>query len=916
VIAVQHVNDFLDKLEHVQPSGTNEYTARCPSHEDRTSSLSVGVGDDDRVLVNCFAGCTAEQIAKAVGLEMKDLFPPRESVPHLAPRVKAKPKPSKTRPLTDAELEAVKRKLSPIQPGCAAHGELEDRGLLDGPLEVYQVGDDLVFEVRGHDGKAWQHKRRFSGKNPKQRYGYLATGLGSPAWCSPEYGSRDAVLVVEGELNAAAAHLALERAGLSFDVQGIAGAEALPHAQGIRGREVTLYADDDDAGRKALEKWAGFALEHGAIGVWVLESLPYPEDFCDRHATLSEWLPAALENAKEFAPEPVLGHLVSGFPEIQINDRFLRDIAADSLKALEAANEPPFLFRRGGTVIRVVEADTLEIKHLDAAGLKGVLDRAADFIAVKEKTVNGKPVRDAKPARPPADLAPDLLARADTMTLPKLNQLASSPVFVRGGELVGIDGYHANSGTLLRLEGLTGVRSDIPVADALAFLRHELLIDFPFADARAGFAHTLAALFQQFVRQLIDGPTPLYLIEAPTRGSGKGLLCDVLSLVTTGSRAHVMVKTKDGDELEKRVTSMLLTGARVILLDNVHELSGATLAAALTATIWRGRLLGKSEMLTLPNNALWLATGNNISLDDDMPRRIIPIRLDPGVERPEYRAGFKHTNLPEWAARNRSDLVSACVSIVQSWVNAGMPEGKQSLGTYESWARVLGGILEHAGVDGFLTGRQALYETANAEPNEWAAVLFRLHQTHADKRFNARDALEAMRTEKALTNLWAGRNDLGSVRAVGKAMTSHRDRVFDGLRLEVRYNTAKKINEFLVTTAGTGNLTPLTPYIGDPGVLDSESGTGLAKSNPVPNPVKVRGYESNPVKSTGLQNPNPVPENAHHTADTDKVRGLRGYKPGPSDFEKTDSEWFAQLDTEEAAGRFEPNELETDAVTL
>jgi hypothetical protein len=53
------------------------WMAKCPAHEDRTASLSVGEGRDGRVLLSCFAGCSVYAITSAVGIELTDLFPPR-----------------------------------------------------------------------------------------------------------------------------------------------------------------------------------------------------------------------------------------------------------------------------------------------------------------------------------------------------------------------------------------------------------------------------------------------------------------------------------------------------------------------------------------------------------------------------------------------------------------------------------------------------------------------------------------------------------------------------------------------------------------------------------------------------------------------------------------------------------------------
>lgn len=68
---------IISRLERVHRSGRG-YTARCPAHEDRTASLSVGEGHDGRVLLNCFAGCGAAAVVDALGMQVADLFERRE----------------------------------------------------------------------------------------------------------------------------------------------------------------------------------------------------------------------------------------------------------------------------------------------------------------------------------------------------------------------------------------------------------------------------------------------------------------------------------------------------------------------------------------------------------------------------------------------------------------------------------------------------------------------------------------------------------------------------------------------------------------------------------------------------------------------------------------------------------------------
>jgi hypothetical protein len=68
----------LARVQGVRRNGTG-WTARCPAHDDRTPSLSIAQGDDGRVLLKCHAGCTHKEIAAALGIEERELFPPTEA---------------------------------------------------------------------------------------------------------------------------------------------------------------------------------------------------------------------------------------------------------------------------------------------------------------------------------------------------------------------------------------------------------------------------------------------------------------------------------------------------------------------------------------------------------------------------------------------------------------------------------------------------------------------------------------------------------------------------------------------------------------------------------------------------------------------------------------------------------------------
>lgn len=73
---------LLQHLSKVKRTGQGRYIACCSAHEDKSASLSIRELDDGKVLVHCFAGCSVHEIVAAVGLEISDLFPPRDNEQH------------------------------------------------------------------------------------------------------------------------------------------------------------------------------------------------------------------------------------------------------------------------------------------------------------------------------------------------------------------------------------------------------------------------------------------------------------------------------------------------------------------------------------------------------------------------------------------------------------------------------------------------------------------------------------------------------------------------------------------------------------------------------------------------------------------------------------------------------------------
>ncbi|WP_428194411.1 hypothetical protein [Deinococcus saxicola] len=182
---------------------------------------------------------------------------------------------SRVRPVGARELLSVTRKLRAVTSGSPQAAELSRRGLWPpGPLQTYALGSTLAFVLRGPCGRVFNLKQRsLTGRG---RYWKACAGGGAPAWCSPGYGHAGRVLLVEGELNAAAASKAL---GEGWDVQGLGGADTWPFLEGL-GREVWIYGDGDAPGEALRARLFDLAHACGSPRVRVIPPLD-GQDFCD-----------------------------------------------------------------------------------------------------------------------------------------------------------------------------------------------------------------------------------------------------------------------------------------------------------------------------------------------------------------------------------------------------------------------------------------------------------------------------------------------------------------------------------------------------------------------------------------------------------------------------------------------------------
>lgn len=426
------------------------------------------------------------------------------------------------------------------------------------------------------------------------------------------------------------------------------------------------------------------------------------------------------------------------------NGRQLDEVVLDAVGALAAANHPPTMFVRAGQLARLRqdEDDRPLIEALRSDHVRLSLSESATWWRAHK---DGGLVATS----PPVDVAATVLARGE-WPFPALAGVVELPVLRHDGTFATDHGYDAHTRLYHWHRGKPyAAVPEAPTPEELAgsvAMIDDLLGDFPW-DTAADRANAWALLLTPLVRAIV-GQVPMALIDAPEPGTGKGLLVKACSIVTTGRAAALMAWPSSEEELEKKVTAALMNGSTVVVFDNVEGvIKSPTLAAVLTADSWQGRILGRSEMVLVPNRATWAATGNNIDVGGDLARRCYRIRLDARQAQPWLRTGFRHTDLEGWALAQRGELLHALCTIVRSWWVAGRPQATTlpAMGGYASWVRTIGGILAHAGVGHFLANLADFHASADREAASWEAFLTQWHDELGEEAVTVADLIAKMR---------------------------------------------------------------------------------------------------------------------------------------------------------------------------
>lgn len=770
------ISTILDRLKDARPEGSG-YVALCPAHEDRDPSLRVSEGDDGRVLLVCRAGCDVRKIVEALKLEMKDLFPRRN--------------------LAIASRESAERDPLGAQAGLRGWSR-------EALVALGAVGEkrEVRFPMRSAEGEVvgWRRRRADGGTFPNGKKATTVrgghNGLIAP-WPIPVEG---VALVVEGEADAAAA----KTAGWSAVVAtpgATPGRKVVEYLQTVlAGRDVVLAPDPDEAGDK-WRKTVGAALVRAGGRVRFIP--PVDEDLdkrlgreTDRRAALGSWIDGAVP-FKEEAPGPKgdskdgRAEVVIGEDEGRVNDQALAALARDEA-----------LFARGEALVEIRDGErdrAPAIRIVAPSSLRDRISRMVRFKAWKEDRKNPDHPK-LVPVHPPKWCIDALHTRGLYPGIPTLEGIVEAPVLLADGTVLERPGYDPGSGLFLvpRIE-FPPIPAKPGVDDARRALAEldEVVRDFPFERPEHKAAAS-AAILTPLARRAYSGPSPLVAVDATTRGSGKGLLCNAVATIFLGRPMPTMAAANDDDEMRKRITASVLGGEQLVLFDNVGETLGCpSLDAALTSDIWRDRILGRSQNTAeMRMRIVWFATGNNIAFMADTARRVLHVRIAPRMERPEERDDFRHKDLLDFCLRERARLYVAGLTVLRAYIVAGSPDQRlKAWGSFTGWSGLVRSALVWAGLRDPGETRTELNRTADRGATALARFLIGLHALDpeatgktAGEILRASEAgcvggeIEALRT--AIEELLPDKKP--SAQSLGMVLHHHRGRVVAGLALDRR----------------------------------------------------------------------------------------------------------------------------------
>ena len=388
-----------------------------------------------------------------------------------------------------------------------------------------------------------------------------------------------------------------------------------------------------------------------------------------------------------------------------------------------------------------------------------------------------------------------LIERGALSSLPRLKKLADC-LYLDEERVISKEGYNEQTQVFLAREickpACLKAKPLLASAQASLLELREFFSTFPFKE-EADEAVAIAALLALCDSINLDN-IPLFGFNAPTAGTGKSLLVDVICGIASGKPAAVMSQGKDEAETEKRLHSAALRGDDLIAIDNCEApLKGDTLCQILTQPTISIRPLGVSRLIDIEKQVVVMATGNNLEVQADLVRRTLLCTMDANCERPETRQFAK--NPYKEALEQRDDLVGHCLNIIRTFQKAGAPKQAHTLGSFETFSSRIRDALIWLGSADPVASQNAL--RTNDRTFEAQAMLIAWLWTNFEGTpFRVREVSDILRdssngdAEDVMADAGVIRNGTFDNARMGRLLRKIEGKIISGLRL-AREGTAQ-----------------------------------------------------------------------------------------------------------------------------
>jgi DNA primase len=394
------------------------------------------------------------------------------------------------------------------------------------------------------------------------------------------------------------------------------------------------------------------------------------------------------------------------------------------MDALRKHQEELNFFQRGELLVKVIaNRDGLpEISTLNASALRALITNHLDFYREKQ---NSEGKLEIVPAKLNDNIVSNVLHSQDHWSYRSLKYVSNVPTILDDGTIITETGYNAETETYYQFKNelnldVPDTPTDDDVKNAVDIIKNRLLVDVLFEDKRA-FANGVAFFLTPLLTAQLDGViTPIFLLEANKRSSGKTTLYEMCSLLAYGSVPSMTPYPSREEELEKSLLSSALADKPIIAFDNIkRKIDSAALAAFVTSSTYSGRIMRSNMIATCPKRSLVVMSANNPKFDEDMATRFCRISLSSQSSRPDRR-DYQFNNILDEIKENRSLYLSAFLTLIKTWIIAGKPIPKDAPKTrFRDWSNKIAGILSIAGIP-------FIYEDENArseEEEEWELFL-------------------------------------------------------------------------------------------------------------------------------------------------------------------------------------------------